>query len=213
MFCVLLLVSAAMATVPGRDDAVTTVRSFYVQHAGVVLTAQLLGLVAAAACALFVLGLGSTEGRGAVVASGLGIVAAAVVTAIPVLVLCLAAEQASAGTLHALALASDLVDVLLFAAIAVFAGVIGARAAMSGLRVLAGLVAVLAAAQAVLLLAGSGLLEVVAPVGFVVLVLTLSVLLLRGRDVVRVPAGSSADRHSRQSGAEREGSGSSGASA
>ena len=192
VFCVLLLFSAAMATVPGRDDAVSTVRSFYVHHAGVVVTAQVVGLVAAAAFAPFVLGLGSAASRrGPVVASGLGIVAAAVVTAIPVLVLCAVAGHASARVLHALALASDLVDVLLFAAIAVFAGVVAGLAAMPVLRVLAGLVAVLAAARAVLLLFGSGLLEVVAPVGFVVLVLVLSVLLLRGRDVLR-PARSAA---------------------
>jgi len=183
---VLLLVSAAMATVPGRDDAVSTVRSFYVHHAGVVVAAQILGLVAAAAFAPFALGLaGAARRRDPVAASGLGIVAAAVVTAIPVLILCVVAGHASARVLHALALASDLVDVLLFAAIAVFAGVVAAHAATTVLRVLAGVVAVLAAAQAVLLLAGSGLLEVVAPVTFVVLVLVLSVLLLRGRDVVR----------------------------
>jgi hypothetical protein len=107
-----------------------------------------------------------------------------VVTAIPVLALCVVAGDASARTLQALALASDLVDVLLFAAIAVFAGVIAGLASMPVLRVLAGLVAALAAARAVLLLAGSGLLEVVAPVAFVVLVLALSVLLLRGRDPI-----------------------------
>lgn len=184
--CALLLVSGGMATVPGGDDAVPAVRDFYGRHAGVVVTAQVVGLAAAAALVPFVLGLGQVlRGRRAVVPAGLAVVASAVVTAVPVLVLCLVAGRGSPGLVSGLAVASDLVDVLLFAAVAAFAGVVAALGTATLLRVLAAVVAVLSGARAVSLLAGSALLEVPAPVGFLVLVLTLSVRLLREPQVVR----------------------------
>jgi hypothetical protein len=184
--CALLLVSAGTATVPGGDDGVPAVRDFYARHAGVVVAAQVLGLAAAAALVPLVLGLADMlRGRRAVVAAGLAVVGAAVVTAVPVLVLCRVAGRASPRLVSGLAVASDLVDVLLFAAVAAFAGVVAALSTATLLRVLAAVVAVLSAARAVFLLAGSAWLDVLAPVGFLVLVLVLSVRLLREGPVVR----------------------------
>src|SRR4051794_29172555 len=156
-----------MATVPGGRDPVPRVRAFYEVHTGVVVVAQVLGLLAAGALVPFVLGLGgAVRSRGPVVVAGLAVVAAAVLTAVPVLLLVVLAGGAGVRVVHDLAVASDGVDVLLFAVIAAFAAVIAAATTAPLLRGLAAAVAVLAAVRAVLLLSGSGLLEMLAPVAF-----------------------------------------------
>jgi hypothetical protein len=189
VFVVLLLLSAGMASTPSGQDATGTVRDFYARHAGVVITAQVIGLLAAAAFASFALALRPTAGlraRGALEIAGLCVAAAAVLTALPVLWLSVVAKGSSDGLVHGLAVTSDLTDVVLFAAIAAWATSVLRVAIPNWFKGFAGLVALLALARSILLLVGSDLLEVVAPLAFVLFVAVLSTLVL----VRRSPLGS-----------------------
>jgi hypothetical protein len=171
-FLVALLLSAGMASVPTGDDPVRVVRSFYVDHAGVVIVAQLIGLVAAAAFLMFSRQLASTApdaDRPGLWWTGAAVAAAAFLTALPPLWLSFIASGASAPTLHGLARASDATDVLLFTTIAAFAAMV-ARASSSWLRPVAALVGLISLARAVLLATGQSALEAVAPVAFLALV-------------------------------------------
>ena len=180
----LLLVGAGMASVPGGDDTVADARAFYVDNTGVVLAAQVVGLVAVAPLLLFVRGLARSPlvaGRNHVRTTGVLVAAAAVVTAVPPLWLCAVAGTAPADTVHRWTVASDLVDVLLFVAIAGFAAACASAVPHPGwLRWVGIVVAAACLGRALVILAGGGLLTVVAPLGFVGLVCVLSVLLLRG---------------------------------
>lgn len=187
---VLLLLSAGMASVPGGDDPTPMVRAFYTQHAGVVVAAQVLGLVAAATFVRFALTARRTAARrtmGALEIAGVGVAAAALLTAVPVLWLTAVADNGADGLVHALAVASDLTDVLLFAAIATWATAALLVAEPIWFKALAGAVGLLALARALLLLAGSELLELVAPLAFVMLVSVLSTLLLAHRSPLGRP--------------------------
>lgn len=178
---VLLLVSAGMASTPSGQDPTGTVRDFYARHAGVVITAQVVGLLAAGAFALFALALRPAAGhrsKGALELAGLGVAAAAVLTAIPVLWLSVVAKDSADGLVHGLAVTSDLTDVVLFTAIAVWATIVLRVAIPHWFKGFAGVVALLTLARAILLLVGSDLLEVVAPLVFVLFVAVLSTLVL-----------------------------------
>jgi hypothetical protein len=180
-FVVLLLLSAGMASVPGGDDPTGTVRDFYTQHSGVVVAAQVLGLLAAATFVPFALTLRRTAVRrpmGALEIAGLGVAAAAVLTAVPVFWLTVVAGSGADGLVHGLAVASDLTDVVLFATIAFWATAVLGAAEPLWFKTLAGVVGLLTVARTLLLLAGSDLLELVAPLAFVALVAVLSTLLL-----------------------------------
>jgi hypothetical protein len=90
---------------------------------------------------------------------------------------------------HAWAVLSDLTDVLLFATITGFAACGWAGHGPTWFRWLALLVGLAAAVRAVEILFGGDLLEVLAPLGFIVLVVAFSVLLLRGeRRVASAPS-------------------------
>ena len=179
-FVVLLLVSAGMASVPTRSDSAEVVHDFYTEHTAIVVLAQLIGLGAAVAFGFFARGLDFVVGRSdrTLWIAGTGVAVAAAITAIPPLWLCAAAEDASTATLHTLTVASDLTDVVLFVAIAAFGSAIALTGA-TWLRVLGLVTALVSLAHAALLMAGSGPLEVVAPLAFVVLVCALSAAALR----------------------------------
>ena len=185
VFVLLLLVGAGMASVPGADDTTAAVRSFYEAHTGVVAVAQVVELLATAPLVLFVIGLARSTfvaRPGPLAVSGLAMAGAAVLTVIPPLWLCVAASSGSADLIDALALLSDLVDVVLFLTIAAFAGVcarqwLGPR----WLRWAALGVAALCAVRAVEIFFTGSALTVVGPVSFVLLVMALSVCLLRLR--------------------------------
>jgi hypothetical protein len=183
-FVLLLLVSAGMASVPGGQDATSVVRAFYVDNSSVIVVAQIVGLAAAlwfVPFALLLRGSSSKAERGAPEWAGLAVAAAAVVTAVPVLWLSVVADTASDDLVHGLAVASDLADVLLFAAIGVFGAALSRASASTWFTVLAALVALLALGRAVLIILGSSALELTAPMAFVVLVLVLSGLALTRR--------------------------------
>jgi hypothetical protein len=188
-FTMLLLISAGMASVPGGSDADSTVREFYTAHAGVVITAQVISLVASATFVLFTLTLrprGSERrtGLGRLEAAGLAVAAASVLTVVPPLWLCVVADSASSSGVHRLAVASDLVDVVLFLTIGAFGGVLAAGASATWFKGIAAFVAVLAVARAVESLLGSQLLELAAPLAFVALVVLVSTLVLLRRSPV-----------------------------
>ena len=191
-FVALLLISAGMVTTPGRGAAESAARALYRDHRGVIVTAQVIGLLAAAAFAAFALTLQRPSTRQPwLTSTGLAVAGAAGLTAVPVLWLTAIAASAHANQVRSLLLASDLADVLLFSTISAFAVVVALSARARWLQGCAITVAVLAAARAVLLLTGSSLLEVVAPLAFVVLVVVLSVVTLARRPLFgsqRLPA-------------------------
>ena len=192
MFAVLLLVSAGMVSVPGGSDTTSDVRVFYESNAALIVVAQLVGLLAALSFTPFAMALQQrgthdqvTTGAPWVGRSGLAVTGAAIVTAVPVLWLVAVVKKAGNTLVNNLAYASDLTDVVLFMAIAAFGAAILRAASVGWLRVLAGLVALICAARAGLLLAGSGLLELLAPLAFVLLVLVLSTMALARRSILR----------------------------
>jgi hypothetical protein len=188
-FVLLLLIGAGMASVPGGDDTVGQVRRFYEDNAGVVFLSQVVELVATLPLVLFLRGLAASSlvraGR-ATTTTGVALVAASLLTLVPPLLLVPLHDRAPAEQVRALAVASDLTDVLLFATISGFAAVWGwAGRGPRWLRVLALLVGLAAPVRAVEILLDGHLLEVVAPLGFIVLVVAMSILLLRaGRGAV-----------------------------
>ncbi|QNN54007.1 hypothetical protein [Nocardioides mesophilus] len=166
-----------MVSVPGEQDGVAFVRDFYQDHSGVIVTAQVIGLTAAVALLGFVRGLQHSDWVGAapwVLVSGAAVAGTAVLTAVPPLLLSQVAGSAGDGTVRSLALASDLTDVALFVAIAVFSGAVTVAVNTTWLRAVSAVVALLSGLRAVLLLAGSAALEVAAPMAFIVLVLCLA---------------------------------------
>ena len=190
-FVVLLLIGAGMASVPGGNDSVAEVRRFYEEHAGVILLSQVVELIATVPLVLFVLGVAASRlvraRRPAMLAGG-AMVGASVLTLIPPLLLVLVHDDASARQVHALAVLSDLTDVLLFASITAFAACEWAGHGPTWLRWLALLTGLAAGVRAVEILFGSDLLEVMAPIGFIVLVVATSVLLLRQEKIAAFPS-------------------------
>jgi hypothetical protein len=75
-----------MVTVPGRSATVQAARGFYRDHLGIIVVAQVMGLIAAAAFVLFAVGLQRQDrGRPLLRYAGVAVAAASVVTAVPVL--------------------------------------------------------------------------------------------------------------------------------
>lgn len=191
-FIVLLLLSAGMASVPGGSEADSAVREFYTANARVIVAAQVMSLLASASFVLFTLTLRQRgpERRtswGRLEAAGLAVAAASVLTVVPPLWLTVVAKTASNGGVHRLAVASDLVDVVLFLSIGAFGSVLAAAASAPWFKGLSALVAVLAVARAVELLLGSSLFELAAPLAFVALIVLVSTLLLLRRPPVPIP--------------------------
>jgi hypothetical protein len=191
VFVVVLLIGAGMASVPGGDDSVAQVRRFYEEHTGVILLSQIVEFIATLPLVLFLLGVAVSTLVGAkryALLAGGAMVIASLVTLIPPLVLVLVHNSASAGRVHALAELSDLTDVLLFATITGFAACGWAGHGPTWFRWLAMLVGLAAAVRAVAILFSGDPLEVLAPLGFIALVVAFSVLLLRGERRVASPS-------------------------
>jgi hypothetical protein len=189
-FVVLLLIGAGMASVPGGGDSSDQVRRFYDEHTGVILLSQVIELVATLPLLLFVLGLAGSRlvgTRRPALLTGGALILASLLTLIPPLLLVATHDRASSAQVHALAVLSDLADVLLFASIAAFAACGWLGRGPSWFRWLAMLVGISAAVRAAEILLGGQLLEVVAPLGFILLVIAFSVLLLR-RDRTTSPS-------------------------
>jgi hypothetical protein len=177
-FVVLLLLGAGMASVPGSSNSVATVRAFYLDHRAVVLVAQLVELAAAAVFVLHaraLAGVLSSRRSKGLRSAGLLVAAGAGLTAVPVLALTATAPSASDRVVAGLARASDLTDVVLFAAVSLFAAAAARSSAASWVGGLAAAVALLSAARSVLLACGSSALNLTAPLAFIALVGVLSI--------------------------------------
>ena len=196
VFVLLLLLGAGMASVPGADDTTSTVRAFYAAHTGVVVVAQVVEFLATVPLVVFVLGLARSTlvtRPGPLRVTGLAMAGAAVLTVVPPLWLCAVAASGSADLVDALALLSDLVDVLLFLTIAAFAAVcFGGWREPVWLRWAALAVAILCGSRAAEILFMGTILAVVGPVSFLLLITALSICLLRHRTDVHRPRRSSA---------------------
>jgi len=179
VFVVLLLLSAGMVTVPGHQDRVAFVREFYEDHRAVIVTAQVIGVVASAAFLAFALGLQRQDwvGRRPLVhICGVAVAVAGALACVPPLVLCVVASSAGRSAISGLATASDRVDVVLFAAIAFFAGSVLIAVDRVWVRALAALVGVMCALRAFYVLMGEATLELLAPMAFLVLIMCLAIL-------------------------------------
>ena len=176
-FVVLLLLTAGMASVPGGTDSVSTVRTFYGGHTQVVVVAQLVGLVAAAAFAVHARGLATvvSSRRSTVSAAGTAVAGSAALTAVPVLVLAGTVERAPDRLVVALARASDWTDVVLFIAMSLFAAALARASTEVWVAAMGGSVVLLSTARAVLLARGSDALSVAAPVVFLALITAISI--------------------------------------
>jgi hypothetical protein len=177
-FVILVLFSAGVASVPGGKDPTRVIEDFYSGGTTIIVVAQVLGLLAAAGFALFTWALSAhPEASWArpVRLTGYAVAAAAALTAVPVLWLCIVVRTAPASTVHRLATLSDLSDVLLFGSVGLFATSVADAADARWLRLLSGAAAGVGGARALFLLLGSPLLGLLAPLSFITLVLALSI--------------------------------------
>jgi hypothetical protein len=177
-FVLLLLLSAGMVTVPGADRGASFVRDFYEANRTVIVLAQAIGLVAAVAFLPFARGLQRQSWVGRrpwVFVFGAAVSVAAVLAAVPPLLLCVVAPAAGSGTLDALATASDRVDVVLFATISAFAVAVAVAVDTTWVRALSAIVALTTAVRGLFSLTGQEPLELVAPMAFIVLVVSLAI--------------------------------------
>jgi hypothetical protein len=183
-FVLLLLLSAGMVTVPGADQGVSFVRNFYETNRAVIVIAQVIGLAAAVVFLPFARALQRQDWVGRdpwVFAGGAAVTGAAVLAGVPPLALCVVARGAASSTISSLATASDLVDVVLFIAIAAFAASVNVAVHATWVRVLSAVVVLSSGLRAVLVLTGGETLELIAPLAFILLVLCLAVVGWRPR--------------------------------
>jgi len=177
-FVALLLLSAGMASVPGGSRSVATVRDFYSAYAGTVAVAQLIGLAAATMFAVHARALADvvSTGRSRLVqATGMIVAASAALTAVPVLALTAAIDRCSDRVVAGLAASSDYTDVLLFAAMSVFAVAVARALKLFWVGATAVSVAFLCTARSVLIATGSTALDLAAPLAFISLVAVVSI--------------------------------------
>lgn len=179
-FVIVLFAGQVMVTLPASDDPAARIRDFYAAHRMTVVVGQVFGVVAAVLFVGFVVTLWrQAPGSGAqfILWSGVLVALASLSTNVPVLLLALLSHSSLSMT-HALARAADITDAVLFGAIALFAMAAWKEALPAWLRILAAVTAVLALARAVLSPLGSAALDAIAPIGFLALVLALSIRML-----------------------------------
>lgn len=189
-FAVLLFVSAVMVTAPASDSPAGEIATFYADNRAVVIVAQAIGLAAAVLFLAFALrfALAATPGPAdpdkwrLVWTSGVLVFAAAVVTALPPIVLALTARAAEVtSSIRILAELSDVTDAALFLTISLFMAAVATQAVRtpSWLRAGAagaGLVALGRAATG--FARADSPLDILAPLFFIALVLAASVWML-----------------------------------
>ena len=178
-FVVLVLIGSALVSLPDSADPPAKISAFYDAHRTAVVVTQLFGL-AGSVVLLRVLALLRSEGGPggrALTSAGLLVVITNVLTAVPILVLALATGLGPDGTSSA-AKWADVADDALFGAIALFAGALAVRFRLGWLRISAGIVAVLCAVRGLGGPLGLTAVDVVAPLGFLLLMLAIGTRLL-----------------------------------
>ena len=171
-FAILLLVSSGMVSGPLSNRPLQEITDFYSKNSTVVLIAQFVGVLAAGAFFLFSSNLARTLDYRRVRMIGIVVSIAAVATAVPIVLLALG--MVATRTLVRMI---DLTDVFLFFVIALFLGMVGGRKSLPGwIRLTCGLVAILCVTRAVLgALTVFTVLDVIAPVGFLIAVVLLTI--------------------------------------
>ena len=170
----LLLVSAAMATLPTSADAESAITAFYREHASVVVIQQVAGIAALLAFVLFALSL--DPNRWLRPAVFLFVVVELATNLVPLLIL---ATPPAAGPLTRV---EDLADAALFVSVALFLVAATLRAPL-WLRVMAYVVAAACVVRAIASPLGITALDQIAPLAFVAAALVLSV-----RQLIAAPA-------------------------
>ncbi|HYU63959.1 MAG TPA: hypothetical protein VEN12_09265 [Verrucomicrobiae bacterium] len=168
-FAVLLLVSAAMVSLPTSAQSGERIAAFYIAHGELIVLQQIVGVAALGAFIAFALSL--RPSRWLRPALWLFAVTELATNVIP---LVMEASNPRADTAHMLTVAEDIADSALFIAIAVFV----AAATMTQpvwLRVAAYVVAAACTVRALGSPLGFTALDVVAPLAFVAFVIVLSV--------------------------------------
>src|SRR2546426_2826342 len=176
-FVVTLFVAGAMVSLPTAKQGGRTIEAFYAAHTGVILAQQVLGVVTLAFFLAFALALGARRRRWLLVGTVLLAIAELVTDIVPIV---LALTSAGPDGDHAWTVIEDLADEALFISIAVFS-VAATVAEVGGVRAAGLMVAAISLLRVVLTLFSVSALDVLAPVGFLILILILSVRSLMGR--------------------------------
>jgi hypothetical protein len=168
-FVVLLLVSAAMVSLPTAAETGDRIVAFYHAHGQLIVIQQIVGVVALAA--FVALGLSLPRNRWVRPALWAFVVTELVTNLVPLVIV---VTDPSADTTHSLTFVEDLADAAFFVSIALFT-VAATLTEPLWLRVAAYVVAAGCAVRAVASPFGMTALDAIAPLAFVALVLVLSV--------------------------------------
>ena len=172
VFVVLLLVSAAMVSVPTAADTGDQIVAFYRAHGQVIVIQQVAGILALGAFIAF--GLSLPPNRWLRPALWTFVVTEIATNLFPLIIIL---TNPAAGTAHTLTFIEDLADAVFFLASALFVSM-ATLGQPVWLRIAAYAVAVLVAVRAVASPLGVTALDQVAPIAFVALVLVFSIKLL-----------------------------------
>jgi len=172
VFVVLLLVSAAMVSVPTAADTGDQIVAFYRAHGQVIVIQQVAGILALGAFIAF--GLSLPPNRWLRPALWTFVVTEIATNLFPLIIVL---TNPAAGTAHTLTFIEDLADAVFFLASALFVSM-ATLGQPVWLRIAAYAVAVLVAVRAVASPFGVTALDQVAPIAFVALVLVFSIKLL-----------------------------------
>ncbi|TMC89104.1 MAG: hypothetical protein E6J12_10180 [Chloroflexi bacterium] len=172
VFVVLLLVSAAMVSVPTAADTGDQIVAFYRAHGQVIVIQQVAGILALGAFIAF--GLSLPPNRWLRPALWTFVVTEIATNLFPLIIIL---TNPAAGTAHTLTFIEDLADAVFFLASALFVSM-ATLGQPVWLRIAAYAVAVLVAVRAVASPFGVTALDQVAPIAFVALVLVFSIKLL-----------------------------------
>jgi len=172
VFVVLLLVSAAMVSVPTAADTGDQIVAFYRAHGQVIVIQQVAGILALGAFIAF--GLSLPPNRWLRPALWTFVVTEIATNLFPLIIVL---TNPAAGTAHTLTFIEDLADAVFFLASALFVSM-ATLGQPVWLRIAAYAVAVLVAVRAVASPFSVTALDQVAPIAFVALVLVFSIKLL-----------------------------------
>jgi len=180
-FVVALLASEAALTLPDETASAERVAQFYSAHRAVIIVLQVVGFIAAALLAVYAVRLRAVDRT-----LGNCLFAVAVLSLAPGLLTAVLAATADTGNPESAGRLNQLLpraDDLLFAAILVFgAAVVRLHRTNRWVALLGGLVAALGLLRLIdESITGRGTFDSAAPIAFVVLIATMSVLSLRGR--------------------------------
>ncbi len=183
-FAVMLLVAGGMVSIPTADDPGAAIVAFYSGHGSVVIAAQVVGLLALVPFVMFAFALARRASPGSaaprIVSASTLVVLTELATVVPPLVLALGTPTPSMA--HAWTFAADLTDAALFVALGLFVLATVPRRPV-WVRWFGVAVSVMAFVRAAVSPLGSSALDAVAPIAFIVYVVTLGVLMLREHPV------------------------------